>query len=116
MHLPATRCAQSSKGYTFATFLPAFLIPQSPFKSNIKSADKQPARLRAGIDLLAPAHFGLSASPIYVARIPAAPFAVANLEHPVFFRAGSTSHREEFLNNHFADAEETQIAHSDRAD
>jgi hypothetical protein len=35
------------------------------------------------IELLAPAHFGLSASPIYVARIPAAPFAVAD---------GSTNH------------------------
>ncbi len=31
------------------------------------------------IDLLAPAPFGLSAQPIYVARIPAAPFAVANI-------------------------------------
>jgi hypothetical protein len=31
------------------------------------------------IDLLAPAHVGLSASPIYVARIPAAPFAVVSL-------------------------------------
>jgi len=37
--------------------------------SNIKSADGQPARLCAGIDLLAPARFGLSAWPIYVARI-----------------------------------------------
>ena len=33
------------------------------------------------IDLLAPTRVGLSASPIYVARIPAAPFAVANIRH-----------------------------------
>ena len=38
--------------------------------SDIKSASGQ-------IDLLAPAPFGLSAQPIYVARIPAAPFAVS---------------------------------------
>src|SRR5205814_722055 len=40
--------------------------------SDIKSASGQ-------IDLLAPAPFGLSAQPIDVARIPAAPFALANI-------------------------------------
>jgi hypothetical protein len=38
--------------------------------TNIKSADGQPARVCAGIDLLTPARFGLLAQPIYVAHIP----------------------------------------------
>jgi hypothetical protein len=38
--------------------------------TNIKSADGQPARMCAGIDLLTPARFGLLAQPIYVAHIP----------------------------------------------
>jgi hypothetical protein len=53
---------------------------QSPvvarFPGVIKSADDL-------IDLFAPARFGLSASPIYFARFPAVPLAVANLESQI---------------------------------
>jgi hypothetical protein len=45
------------------------------------------------IDLLAPAHFGLSALPIYVARIPAAPFAVGNLRDAPSSESDARTHR-----------------------
>jgi hypothetical protein len=51
-------CALSPRLSTLNTQLGAHFKPQP---SHIKSAGGQPARLCAGIDLLAPVHFGLSA-------------------------------------------------------